>query len=211
MNIERLKKAEHEFLMRYPGGFEHPDMIEISKKHKPEKMNQLAQSVFAPEKFAFPEEIVSNMVKVVTQSSMISVFEKPQFRDFVKTLNANERALLAKGLEEIIHGDQAHGFNLLVDILLIGKMAKWPIATICSVYYRPTFEVFVKPTTAKFIVEHYQLANLKYKPRPSYEFYYRFREYINEMKSIVSPSLSPSNPAFTGFLMMMGMPEHRPN
>jgi len=210
MNIDRLRQAEHEFLMRYPGGFEHPDMVLISKKHKPEKMNQLAQNVFAPERFAFPEEVVNNMVKIVTQSSMISVFEKPQFRDFVKTLSSNERVLLAKGLEEMIHGNQEHGFSLLIDILLIGKMAKWPIATICSVYYQPTIEVLIKPTTVKFIVDHYQLDDIKYKPRPSYEFYYRFRDYINEMKTLVSKSLAPSNPAFTAFLMMMGMPEHNP-
>lgn len=207
MNIEKLKRAEHEFLMRYPGGFENPEMVQISKKHKPEKMNQLALTVFAPEKFTFPEEIVSNMVKVVTQSSMISVFEKPQFRDFVKTLNANERMLMTKGLEEFIHGDQELGFKILIDILLIGKMAKWPIVTICPVYYRPTVEVFLKPTTVKFIVNYYELDEIKYNSRPSFEFYKRFRAFIDEMKTLVSPSLCPSNPAFTGFLMM-GMHEH---
>ncbi|PKM94635.1 MAG: hypothetical protein CVU84_08950 [Firmicutes bacterium HGW-Firmicutes-1] len=207
MNVEKLKQAEHEFLMRYPGGFEHPDMVKISKKHHPEKMNQLAQTVFAPEKFAFPEEIVNNMVKVVSQSSMISLFEKPKFRDFVNTLNADERMLLAKGLEETIHGNQEMGFQWIIDILLIGKMAKWPIVTICPVYYRPTVEVFVKPTTAKFIVQQFELKEIKYQSRPNFDFYQRFKEYIDEMKTLVSPTLSPSNPAFTGFLMM-GMPEH---
>lgn len=208
MNIEKLKQAEHEFLMRYPGGFEHPEMLVISKKHKPEKMNQLAQASFAPEKFLFPEEIVSNMVKIVTQSSMISLFEKPQFRDFVKMLSSDERALLARGLEEILHGNQELGYRWLIDVLLIGKMAKWPIVTICPVYYRSNVEVFVKPTTAKFIIEHFELKDIKYLPRPSFDFYQRFKTAIDEMKTLVSPSLSPNNPAFTGFLMM-GMPEHR--
>ncbi len=206
MNIERLKQAEHEFLMRYPGGFEHPEMLGISKKHKPEKMTQLAQTFFAPEKFAFPEEIVSNMVKLVTQSSMISLFEKPKFRDFVKMLSTDERGLLARGLEEMLHGNQELGYRWLIDVLLIGNMAKWPVVTICPVYYRPTVEVFVKPTTAKFIIEHFQLQDIKYQPRPSYDFYLRFKAAIDIMKSLVSPSLSPNNPAFTGFLMM-GMPE----
>lgn len=206
MNIERLKQAELEFLMRYPGGFEHPEMVKIGKKHKPEKMNLLAETSFAKEKFAFPEEIVSNMAKIVSQSSMISLFEKPQFRDFVKILSADERGLLAKGLEEIIHGNAEVGYRLMIDMLLIGKMAKWPIMTICQVYYRPTVEVFVKPTTAKFIIEHFELRDIKYHPRPSYDFYQRFKGYIDEMKKLVSPSLSPNNPAFTGFLML-GMPE----
>lgn len=209
MNVEKLMKAEHEFLMRYPGGFNHPEMVAIGKKHKPEKMNQMAQDFFASHQFAFPEQIVEHMVKVITQSSMVSIFEKPQFRDFAKSLSRDERVILAKGLEETIHGNQAMGYQLMIDILQIGKMAKWPIVTICPVYYRPIEEVFVKPTTAKFIIEHFELKDIHYKPRPSYEFYNKFRVYIQEMKKLVSPTLSPNSPAFTAFLMM-GMPEHNP-
>ena len=43
MNLERLKKAENQFLSRYPGGFEHPDLVQVLKKHKMERMVDLAQ------------------------------------------------------------------------------------------------------------------------------------------------------------------------
>ncbi|MBC7958495.1 MAG: hypothetical protein H7X94_01400 [Vallitaleaceae bacterium] len=209
MNIEKLKKAEHEFLMRYPGGFDNPEMVALSKKHKPEKMTELARSFFAPEKFVFTEEIVSNMVKIISQSSMISIFEKPQFRDFVKVLSSDERVLLARGLEEMLHGDQELGYRWMIDVLTIGKMAKWPIVTICPVYFNPKVEVFVKPTTTKFVINHFELKDIEYKPRPSYEFYKRYKAHIEEMKALVTPCLYPSNPAFTAFLML-GMPEHNP-
>ena len=61
--------------------------------------------------------------------------------------------------------------------------------------------MFVKPTTTKNAIRFFELEGLEYKPRPSWAFYERYRETINEMKSRVDPSLSTSNAAFTGFLM----------
>jgi hypothetical protein len=46
------------------------------------------------------------------------------------------------------------------------------------------------------------LADLEYRPRPSWSFYERYRSAISDMKAHVDPSLSPNNAAFTGFLMM---------
>lgn len=38
MNLEKLALAEKHFLQRYPGGFNHPELQELSKKHKMEKI-----------------------------------------------------------------------------------------------------------------------------------------------------------------------------
>jgi hypothetical protein len=73
--------------------------------------------------------------------------------------------------------------------------------TICQAYFRPQVEVFIKPTTAKGIIETIELNHLQYKPTPTWNFYREYRTAINEMKYLVDPSLSPSNIAFTGFLM----------
>ena len=81
------------------------------------------------------------------------------------------------------------------------KLAKWSLMTICPTYYRPQYEVFVKPTTAIGIIETFELKHLHYKPTPTWAFYNEYRAVINEMKSKVDASLSPYNVAFTGFLM----------
>ena len=62
MNIEKLKAAEIMFFMRYPGGFENPEMIEIGKKHKSDKMIQSAQAFFAVEQFEDVEQIVEHII-----------------------------------------------------------------------------------------------------------------------------------------------------
>lgn len=201
MNLKKLKQAETAFFEQYPGGFANPEMIEIRKKHKLDKMIQLTQESFVKRNFKLPELIAENMIKVVTRSSLISVFEKPKFRDFVRSLSPDHKKSLAQGLEELLHGNEQLGFETVVEVLKNGKLAKWSLMTICQTYYRPQVEVFVKPTTVKGIIEYFEIKNLHYKPTPTWAFYNEYRELINEMKTKVDPSLSPYNVAFSGFLM----------
>ena len=134
MNKEKLKSAEAKFMQRYPGGFSHPEMLEIVKKHKVGKMIKLAQDSFAVGQFANAGHIADAMVKIVSQSSLVSVFEKPKFRDAVRSMNDAEKAHLSQGLKEFLHGDQAMGFSLLTGLLQEYKIAKWPVLTVFSKY-----------------------------------------------------------------------------
>lgn len=202
MNRDKLKRAEELFLERYPGGFTHPEMVEIGKKHPIGKMHTLALESFAVEKFYNANEIVENMGKIIGRASMVSMFEKPKFRDFVKSIGSDEKDGLAYGLKEILHGDGAEGFEIMADILRMEKLAKWSLMTIIPLYYAPQDEVFVKPTTAKGVIQFFELENLVYKPAPTWAFYEEFRRVITEMKNETSELLSPNNAAFTGFLMM---------
>ena len=201
MNEKKLRQAEKDFFERYPGGFAHPEMIALRKHHKLDRMVELTQEWFEIQNFSHPDLIVENMGKIISRSSLISMFEKPKFRDFARSLPSLERQDLARGLEELLHGNEQTGFEILLDILRTWKLAHWSIMTVCQAYYRPQVEVFIKPTTAKGIIETFELENLQYKPTPTWDFYKRFRTIINEMKTKVDPSLSPFNIAFTGFLM----------
>jgi hypothetical protein len=201
MNYKRLKKAEADFLEHYPGGFEHPEMIKVGKKHKKDQMVRLAQESFAKENFKDSVEILSSMVKVVSQSSMVSVFEKPRFRDMVKSLSKKEKSVIARGLKDLLHGNEQRGFEVILAELVKRKMAKWTLMTVIQNYYRSDYDVFIKPTTTKNIISNLDL-DLIYKPTPSWEFYEAYRDIVNKMKKRVAKSLSPSNAAFSGFLMM---------
>lgn len=201
MNLNRLRQAEADFLYQYPGGFDNPEMIEIRKKHKLDKMIEMTQNAFVRRNFKLPDLIVENMVKIITRSSLISVFEKPKFRDYVYSLPPDERNMLSKGLEGILHGDEQNGFETMVDVLRNGKLAKWSLTTVCQAYYRPEVEVFVKPTVAKGVIEYFDLSPLHYNPRPTWAFYDGYRTAINEMKTHVEASLARYNIGFTGFLM----------
>ena len=202
MNRERLQAAETAFLARYPEGFASPQLLEIVKKHKVEKMKKLAQESFAPGQFSSADQIAASLVKVVGQSSLVSVFEKPKFRDAVRSMNDAEKTHLSRGLKEFLHGDQPVGFSLLTGLLQEYKIAKWPVLTVFPIYYRPADEVFVKPTTAKGIIAHFELSGLRYSAQPTFGFYQAYRQQILLMKQAVSEILRVDNAAFCGFLMM---------
>ncbi|MEQ8175484.1 MAG: hypothetical protein ABRQ26_10510 [Syntrophomonadaceae bacterium] len=202
MNRTRLKEAEELFLMRYPGGFSNPAMLEIAKKHRVEKMNKLVQESFKKNQFKDSIQIVDAMGKVIGQSSLISVFEKPRFRDLIKGLNSDEKERLSHGLKEFLHGDQEFGFHMMNTLLGEYKMAKWTYLTLIPNYYRPDVEVFLKPNTVKGVIANFDLEGLKYSPKPSFDFYKAYREQINQMKREVSASMQVNNAAFCGFLMM---------
>jgi hypothetical protein len=202
MNLKRLKQAEAEFLARYPVGFNHPDMITIGKKHNVGKMTEQAKELLSKKSFQKTGPVLDSLIKIVSRSSMVSMFEKPKFRDYVNGLDRDEREALAMGFQLLLHGKQQRGFEIIIDILARGKLAKWSLVTICPTYMKPLDEVFVKPTTAKNVIKYLELEDLDYKPRPSWAFYEEFRRQILAMKEKVDPSISPSNAAFTGFLMM---------
>lgn len=202
MNREKLKRAEELFLERYPGGFTNDEILEIGKKHPIDKMHTMTVESFSPDKFYNASEIVENMGKIVSRASMVSLFEKPKFRDFVKSIGSDEKDALAYGLKEILHGDGAEGFEVMADILSMEKLAKWSLMTIIPFYHAPQDEVFVKPTTAKGVIEYFELENLIYKPAPTWAFYKEFRRVVLEMRSEMPDLQSPNNAAFTGFLMM---------
>lgn len=203
MNLVKLKQAEEAFLDRYPGGFDNPELIAIrTKKHNVDKMIAFTQQSFAKRNFRFPDLIVQNMLNVVSRSSVIARFEKPKFREFVDTLFPEERRLLANGVEELLHGNEQTGFEAILDLLRSRKLAKWSLMTICQTYFHPQRDVLVKPNTVKGIIQYFELKDLHYKPTPTWEFYDAYRCTIHEMKSKVDKSLSPTNAAFSWFLLL---------
>lgn len=202
----RLKAAERAFLRQFPGGFNDPEMARIARKHRMAPIVELARESFRERAFGNIHVTADNMVKVVTRSSMVSLFEKPKFRDFVKAMDENEKAFLVNALREMLHGRQQAGFEAMVDILKTGKLAKWSLVSVVPAYFKPTREVFVKPTTAKGILRFFEIDDPVYHPTPSWDFYRKYRKLINDAKKVVDKSLSPSNAAFSGFLMMTVLP-----
>ncbi|RPJ26229.1 MAG: hypothetical protein EHM33_12335 [Chloroflexi bacterium] len=203
MNLSKLKQAEEAFLQRYPGGFDNPEIMSIRrKKHNVDKMIAFAQESFVKRNFKLPDQIVQNMVKIVSRSSVISVFEKTRFREFADALFPEEKKLLSRGLEELLQRNEQLGFETTLELLKPRKLAKWPLMTICQTYFHPRQDVLVKPTTVKGIIQYFELKDLQYKPTPSWDFYDAYRAILHEMKSKVDESLSPTNAAFSWFLLL---------
>jgi hypothetical protein len=203
MNIQKLKQAEADFLGRYPEGFADPGLAPIRKKHNVDKLTEFAQANLTRAHFTRPEHIAQTLVKIISRSSMVSMFEKPKFRDFVALLNSHEKEHLSFAFEKRLHGRAKRaGFEEVQGMLAAHKIAKWPIVSAVPYYFAPKKEAFVKPTTAKGIIAYLEVDNLHYKPTPSWEFYRGYLKLLDQVKQEVHPSLSPSYAALSGFLMV---------
>lgn len=208
MNLEKLREAEALFMLRYPGGFGGEALKPIAKKHNVDKLSEFAATALSKKRFDHTGPVLDDIVKITSRSSMVSRFEKPKFRDYVNGLSRDDRAFLAGGFKRLLHGNQRQGFDDVLSVLTEGKLAKWSLMTICLFHCHPQREVFVKPTTTKNVIRQFELTDLVYKPRPSWEFYAAYRTAIAEMKEALSPGLAPNNAAFSGFLMMATGVDH---
>ena len=202
MNLEKLHQAEASFLRRYPDGFADPEMEPIKKKHNVDTLVRFTQENLTQVNCLKPEFVAETLLKIISRSSMVSRFEKPQFRDFIGSLDSVEKEALAFALGQRLYGRKQLGFEHICGMLAHHKVAKWSILSSVPFYFAPRREVFVKPTTAKGIVSFLGVEDLHYQATPSWKFYKGFQKLISDLKKQVHPSLSPNNAAFTGFLMM---------
>lgn len=202
MNKGRLLFLENKFLSAYPQGFQAEEMIKVGKKHNVRKIEKFVHETCSENNLNKGIYIIEDIIKIVTKSSMVSVFEKMKFKDLIREFDNNEKLQFIDAVYENIHGDEEEGFKQLVNILSPYKLAKWPLISVFRAYYNLNYDVFMKPTTVKKIISFLELNEITYNSTPTYSFYVKYREYINLMKSEVDKSLSPNNPAFSGFLMI---------
>jgi len=202
MNLEKLKIMEEYFFKMYPKGFEDEGLADIVKRHNVAKLTTFAQEAFAKDQFIDSNQIVENMNKIISKSSLISLFEKPKFKDTIKSMSEERKDMLSIGLEEMLHGNYKSGFNIVLEVLERDKLAKWSLISVIPYYYAPKKEFFIKPTTTKNILKYFKIEEIIYKPRPSYEFYSTYKKILKQFKKEVNKKLGDNNAKFTGFLMM---------
>ncbi len=202
MNLKKLKQAETAFLARYPEGFADPAISAVVKKHNVGRLTEFASANLTRSHFNRPGHIADTLVKIVSRSSLVSVFEKPRFRDFVRSLNSFEQEHLAFAFEKRLFGrSRRTGFEEILGMLSHYRLAKWSLISVVPFYAAPTREAFVKPTTAKRIIAYLEVDDLSYSPTPSWEFYAGYRKLLDAVKKEVHPSLCPNYAALSGFLM----------
>lgn len=197
--MTKFEVLENYFLTRYPLGFDSEDMIQTKKKHGIEKIQDFCIASFSKEAFEYPEEILENAGKLISRATLVSRFEKPDFKRFVEN---NCHMDFVNSLYELYHGNEKNGFEKLVQVLHPYNLAKWPVITAFLAYYNPMVEVFIKPTTAKKIINYMEWHELHYQALPDYEFYVGFKDRINVLKQNANPVLQVNNPAFCGFMMI---------
>jgi len=200
MNLDKLKDLESEFLCRYPQGFEDEHFFPKIKKFNPEKLEAFAKESLKKENFSNPSLLVEGFFKTIQKSVMVSLFDKLKLKDAIVSLNSYEKDMLSIEIYELLYGNKKEGFEGLVEFLAQYNLAKWTIISVAPYCINRHTDYFIKPTTTKMIIKYFELKDLLYKPRPSFEFYENYTKALDEMKSNLDDSLTFDNVAFTSFL-----------
>ncbi|HEY5566110.1 MAG TPA: hypothetical protein VIM81_02555 [Gammaproteobacteria bacterium] len=202
MNTQKLKEAEAAFLARFPKGFGDPGMEKIRKSHNVDRLADFTRANVTEAALSRPQRFADILLKIVSRSSMVSRFEKPPFRAFLNALSSKDKRHLAEAFRKRLFGrKEREGFEEIVDLLDRYKLARWTLVSAVPFYFAPAKEAFVKPSTARRIVAFLDMEELRYNPRPDWEFYVGYRKLVLDIKKKVDPSLTPNNAATTGFLM----------
>jgi hypothetical protein len=202
MNLDRLHQFEKQFYLQYPNGWNDEELADILRKHQVSKVQEFAREALSKETLQHPNQAIEMIVKLISKASVVSVFEKVQFRNLIKESDAIFIQDVVDAIEEMLHQNQATGFDRLVGLLSPYKLAKWPIITAFLFYQNPTYEVFIKPTTVKAIIKQLELEDLHYSPKVNYPFYQKYREQFHVLSQHVNKELSITTGHFSGFLMM---------
>ncbi len=203
MRIDKLFELQGDFFARYPDGFDDEAIMKIRKKHNLDKLAAQAQEAFAETKFGLPESIIQHMILTVSRSSMVFMFDRLRFRDGVGALSPIERERLVEALFDRLHGNKERGFDQMLDQLIKLKLGSWSMISAIPYYYDMQENWFIKPSVTKSVLKYFEMdKELVYKPRPSFEFYRDYSDFLTNLRDEADPKLSPSNGAFTGFLMM---------
>ena len=202
MNELKLHEAEALFLQLYPAGFADPAIAPIRRKHNVDQLVRFTQAALTRASCQQPHHVVQSVFKIISRSSMVSRFEKPNFRAFIKTLSSDGEKEFAYAIEQRLFGRKQLGFERLVALLAPHQVARWALVSAIPFYHAPRREAFVKPSTAKAILAFLEVHDLHYHSTPTWAFYKGYQRLLLDIRRRVHPSLSPSNAALSGFLMM---------
>ncbi len=110
--------------------------------------------------------------------------------------------MLSIYLQDILHNDIESSFEDFIELLSSKNLAKWQIITLIPYYFEPNKNYFLKPSTTKNIIKYFEIEDLKYNSKPSFEFYKNYIKVLEIMKNSVRSELRDDNARFTGFLRM---------
>ncbi len=184
------KVIDNQFLEKFPNGFDNPMWNELGKKHNPNKIFNIFNNEFSEHSFkallkdkAY-EEICEIALKLVKTASVVSVFEKVAFTNFIKYETTPE---FCNALFNFLYAYNDEAFETFVLLLAKHKnqknanAAKWPIVSFFKSYQDPDNFVLVKPNTVKAVAKVLDY-DISYQSYPNVTTYNKILEMVKSYK-----------------------------
>jgi len=101
---EKLQVLQNTFFSIYPDGFNSPEFQHLEKKHKLTKTNKKIHEIFNSNIINNDIEFLDAITKILSSSSIISVFEKIKFRNFMKEIHTEQKNNMSQAIKELLMG-----------------------------------------------------------------------------------------------------------
>ncbi|TLG72943.1 hypothetical protein [Culicoidibacter larvae] len=187
-NVDRI---EHKFLQIFPEGLSGDDWNNAGKRHNPDKIFEIFQTELTKEALELTldsgdyEETIDAITAAVRRVSVISVFEKFAFKNYIAHQEIHGPFLEA--LYQFMYNFNEESFDGLVSVLLRYRHekntnpAKWPVVSFFKAYADPDNYVFVKPNTVKGEARVMEW-DIQYKSMPNYQTYMQVMEMVKAFR-----------------------------
>lgn len=198
------KEIIKKFKILYPNGFEDEKWKEGEKKYKVEKINSFVDNNISKKIFENyintnqTGKIIELIEKIISLSSVVSVFEKIAFRNFINEANNKIIDSFAILLNNMLYGkDFEENFDSFSDFLVSNKylgkntnIAKWTLVTSILAHIKRNEEVLIKPNTAKYISKILQKP-FYYISVPNIITYNDYKKIVMEFKNELEKDFMP--------------------
>ena len=179
------------FLLRFPNGLDDEEFLELGKKHKSSsKILEMVKNEIDLESFQLEDNYhvsknIGLIIKMVTKSTMVSVFEKVAFKNYLADplVHVSFLQSLYAMLKNLNEDTMAEFVGVLNYRRLDSskKVATWPIVTFFLIYFDEYNEVYIKPTTIRRLAKLLEF-DIKYESTPNYMTYQRVKEMVMAFK-----------------------------
>ncbi len=187
-----FNSIDEEFLLRAPEKFNDPLWKQAIKIFEtPKKISDLYQadlSIKRLEELIEWEEygaIALSIQKLISNSNVISRFEKVAFTNFINEKDTHQP--LAIAMYDFLYYFDENAFTNMVNVLGMYKhdkdmnVLKWPIITLFNSYRDPDNFILIKPNTVKSISKAFSI-NFSYTPNPNYNTYLNVLDFVKKYR-----------------------------
>lgn len=186
-----IKFIEQSFLRQFPNGLQDDEFKMLGKKHQSSDriIKMFKESItiknLTTRNESIQEETMKSIIKAISQSTLISTFEKVAFKNYIKDTKIHKPFMEA--LANMLHDCNEDTMNAFVHVCSLKKnetnanIAKWPIVTFFLAYFDPQNEIFIKPTTIKQVA-YIMNVDIEYQALPNFNTYKKARNMILDFK-----------------------------
>lgn len=186
-----IKFIEQSFLRQFPNGLQDDEFKMLGKKHQSSDriIKMFKESItiknLTTRNESIQEETMKSIIKAISQSTLISTFEKVAFKNYIKDTKIHKPFMEA--LANMLHDCNEDTMNAFVHVCSLKKnetnanIAKWPIVTFFLAYFDPQNEIFIKPTTIKQVA-YIMNVDIEYQALPNFNTYKKARKMILDFK-----------------------------